>query len=223
MITFKNITIIGTSHISPKSVALVKKTILDEKPEFVGIELDFRRFTHLNSNAKKRKLSIKDIKTLGMTGFFLNLVGGWLEKKLGELTGSAPGSEMIMAAKAAKQIDAKILLLDRDITVTLKRLSKKITFKEKMTFVWDIISAPFKKRKIKFDLKSVPSEELIITLLKEVKQKYPNVHKVLLAERDLYMAKGLNTYIGKPEKVIVVVGAGHEKGVYTHLQRMARD
>ena len=62
------------------------------------------------------------------------------------------------------------------------------------------------------DLRKVPPNELIKKLIMRVKIRYPNIYKVLVHERNLYMARVLKLIIEKnPEKdVLAVVGAGHE-------------
>jgi len=51
----KEIILVGTAHISDKSVELVRKTIEEEKPDSVGIELDYERFKQLKSGKKWAK------------------------------------------------------------------------------------------------------------------------------------------------------------------------
>ncbi|HIH78293.1 MAG TPA: TraB family protein, partial [Halobacteria archaeon] len=50
---------------------------------------------------------------------------------------------------------------------------------------------------------------------REVEKTYPNVAKVLIDERNLYMAERLIELAknNKDKKIVAVIGAGHEKGV----------
>src|SRR3989344_5860817 len=124
------IKIIGTSHISPESVQKVEKTIIERKPEMVAIELDKKRFLSLvHGGNEKPKFS--DIRRIGFKGWIFALVAGWLERKLGQKTGILPGTEMLRAADAARTVSAKIALIDQDIEITLKKFSKRLTWKEK--------------------------------------------------------------------------------------------
>ncbi len=214
MISYKNITIIGTSHISSESVREVRETIRETFPDLVAIELDRRRFEALMS--KKSKTSIKDIKKFGLKGFLINVVGAYFEKKLGKLTGVAPGTEMKTAVIEAKRINAKIALIDQDITITIRKLAK-VPFKEKFFIIIDSIKNIFKKDKIKFNLKKVPSKKKISQLINMVK-KYPNLYKVLIDDRNKYMAKNLHKLMSEYEVIIAVVGAGHEDDIIKELK-----
>src|SRR3989344_1194378 len=135
MLKYKEITVIGTSHISPRSVRKVKDVIKEEKPAIVAIELDMKRYQYLINKEQSGRISIGAIRKIGFTGFLIAVFGAWAEKKLGQLTGSSPGQEMLAAANAGKKEGAVIAFIDQDISITLSRLNHKITAKEKLRFL----------------------------------------------------------------------------------------
>ena len=206
---YKNLTIIGTSHIAIQSIKEVKEVLLKEKPNIIALELDKKRFYALLS--KKRKISIRDILRLGLKGFILNLVGAWIEEKLGKIVKVKPGSEMKTAIKIARKLKSKIALIDQDIETTLKKLSKNITWKEKLRFVFSIFKAFFKRPKIKIDLTKVPSKKIIKRLTDKLKEDYPSIYNILIKERNGIMAKNLNKLMETNKSIVAVVGAGHEE------------
>ena len=214
MIQYKNLVLIGTSHISPESVKEVKKIIDEIKPTYVAVELDKGRL--LGLMGKKEKLKIKDMFKLGIKETLFIMFGSWLEKKLGKMVGTKPGDEMKVAVREAAKIKAKILLIDQEINITVKRLFKYLTFKEKIRFVGDIIKGLLGfGEKMSIDLRKVPESELIEKLILQVKERYPNIYKVLITERNEIMAKRLVKFMEKnpSEKIVAVVGAGHESGM----------
>ncbi|HLC98792.1 MAG TPA: TraB/GumN family protein [Candidatus Nanoarchaeia archaeon] len=218
---YKNLIIIGTSHIAKQSVQEVKEAIEDNKPAIVAVELDPNRYYSLKS-AKKTKIRLKDIFTLGIVGFAFALLGKWAQEKLGKLVGVMPGTEMLTALRAAQKNNATIRLIDQDIFITLKRLSKEITLKEKLRFFLDILkSIFFRKREMRrlgienLDLTKVPSKEVVKKLTKEFRKSYPNAYKVLVTERNHVMAKRLARIMEESlgKKIVAVVGAGHEEEI----------
>ena len=214
MIQYKNLVLIGTSHISPESVKEVKKIIDEIKPTYVAVELDKGRL--LGLMGKKEKLKIKDMFKLGIKETLFIMFGSWLEKKLGKMVRTKPGDEMKVAVREAAKIKAKILLIDQEINITVKRLFKYLTFKEKIRFVGDIIKGLLGfGEKMSIDLRKVPESELIEKLILQVKERYPNIYKVLITERNEIMAKRLIKFMEKnpSEKIVAVVGAGHESGM----------
>ncbi len=212
--------IVGTSHISPESVSRVSKIILSRKPDLVAIELDAKRLFAL-SHRQKQGLSFKDIRRVGIKGWLFMLLGAWAERKLGKVVGTAPGSDMLAAVSAAREIGAPLALIDRDIELTLKRVSKALTWKEKWNFVVDVFNGVFLRRGIKFDLRKVPSARLIEDLLLETKNRYPNIYRVLVIERNEFMARQLSVLVaGNPDKsIIAVVGAGHVRTIGVLLKK----
>ena len=213
---YKNIVIIGTSHISIESIKEVEAEIRKIEPEVVALELDRRRF--LGLFAKKRHISLKDIKHMGIKGFLFNSLGYYIEKKLGKLVGVAPGSEMKKAVQIAKELNCKIALIDQDVSITLKKLTNKLTFKEKMNFLNDLIFGIFKREKIDFDLKKVPSKSIIKKLTEKLKKRYPNVYFVLVEDRNKYMAKNLYKLMLDYNSVVAIVGAGHEEDLIREIK-----
>ena len=218
---YKNLILIGTSHIAKQSLEEVEKTIEKEKPDFIALELDRKRFYALTHNIKRR-LRLSDIKRIGIKGFLFNIFGAWAEEKLGKMVGMKPGAEMIKAIQLAKENKIKIALIDQDIEITLKKLSKNLTWKEKLNFMIDIFKGIFfKKSELKklgikdLDLTKVPPKALIKKLIKKVKIRYPNLHKVLIEERNEVMADRLRDLIDKhpDSKIVAIIGAGHEEEI----------
>ncbi|MBS3144480.1 TraB family protein [Candidatus Woesearchaeota archaeon] len=213
MKTYKNLYLIGTSHIAKQSVEEVEKVILEIKPKIVALELDKRRFFAL-MHPTKRKISLADIRKVGVKGFVFQLIGFWAEKKLGKIVGVPPGSEMKKAAEIAGKVKANLALIDEDIEIVLKRFSKRVTWREKGRFIKEILfSFVSSKQKIKIDLTKVPEERVIRQLTAQVRKRYPSFYKTIVEERNEYMAKNLYKLMSmeKEEPIVAVVGAGHEK------------
>jgi pheromone shutdown-related protein TraB len=212
----KNIKIIGTSHVAKESVNEIKNTILDEEPDIICVELDRNRFLSLFQ--KERKLKLSDLKVGGFGALFM-IIGRWIQKKLGDQVGIMPGADMKTAVLAAREIKSKLYLIDIPIQKTLYKLSKEVSIWEKIKLVFYIIFSPLfpKNRRLakKFDLTKVPKQEFIDEIIKEMRNKFPTLFKVLLDDRNIYMANQLKK-ISKDNpdsKIIAVVGAGHEKDI----------
>ena len=213
---YKNLTLIGSSHVSAESVRLVRETIEKEKPGIIAVELDKDRLYGLLHKGKKGFF----IKGVGLKGMLFAALGAWIERKIGKIVKVEPGSEMKMAVNLAKENNAKLALIDQHISITLRRFSQAITWKEKWNFIVDIFLGVFapteQMRKLhlkKEDLNKVPSKETIKKILEFTKKRYPNFYNVLVHERNIFMANNLaNLMIRFPdEKIVAVVGAGHEE------------
>ena len=218
---YQNLTIIGTSHIAKQSLEEVEKAIEEGKPDIVALELDRKRLYGL-MNKENRKISIYDIRRIGFKGFIFSLIGAWAEKKLGQLVGVAPGSEMKKAVMLAKKYKIKIALIDQDIEITLRRFSEVLTWKEKWNFIVDIMKQIFAgKKEIEFNLTKVPDRKIIRKLIDKVRIRYPNIYKVLIEERNEVMANNLEKIMAENEgsKILAIIGAGHEEDIIEIIKR----
>ena len=208
---YKNLVFLGTSHIARQSLNEVKKLIEEEKPDIIALELDKKRLHALMSKGP-RKIESKAIRHIGLKGFLFSLFGAWAEKKLGKLVGVSPGAEMRQAIKIAKKEGIALAMIDQDIEITLRKLSSSITWKEKMNFLVDIIKAIFtRKKEIEFDLATVPDKKIIRKLTSQLKDRYPNVYKVLIEERNAVIAENVKKLMDSApdKKILVILGAGH--------------
>lgn len=226
----KQVILIGTSHISKQSINTVTKVISEEKPDIVGVELDIMRFQSLMSSSRsksKQSFSLYNIRAVGIKGFIFALIGSWVSKKLGRLVGVEPGTEMLSAIRTANRHNIRIALIDQNINITLSRFSRFFSWKERLNFLADIVKGLVSpKKEIRemglenVDLTKVPSEELIEKLLDKTKGRYPNLYRVLVHERNIFMVKKIIKLMSRDDinKMVVVIGAGHRKGMATILE-----
>ncbi len=221
---YKNAVFLGTSHIAKQSLEEVKSSIEKETPDLIALELDQKRLQALMSRAPK-KLDFRIIRSIGLKGFIFSLIGAWAEKKLGKIAGVAPGSEMKQAARIAKKKKIGLALVDQDIETTLRRLSGSITWKEKLNFLVDILTAVFtRKNELEFDLETVPDKETIKKLTSGLMERYPNIYKVLIEERNIVIAKNIKMLMDNnpSKKILVILGAGHIEDVLKLLKGMEK-
>ncbi len=215
-----NLTIIGTAHVSEKSVEEVKNTILESEPDIVAVELDVARYQNLlnekNGVQEDKEIKIREI--LKSNNFTMFLVSGFLsyfQKKIGEEVGVKPGSEMMAAAEAATEAGAKVALIDRDIQITLKRALNRMSFWEKAKFVYSIIASFFSKDEAIEDIEDIKQGDALEEVMGYFQEMSPRAYEVLVAERDAYMAQRLLELEGN---VVAVVGAGHKKGIQKNME-----
>ena len=121
---YKNLYLLGTSHIAIQSIKEVSATIKQLKPEIVALELDPRRLKALFD--KEHKLKISDIKYLGAKAFLINYIAAGIEKKLGKPV----AKEEVFAAAEDEGISQQDI---KEILISLK--SGGETYEPKPGFV----------------------------------------------------------------------------------------
>jgi pheromone shutdown-related protein TraB len=210
----ENIEIIGTAHVSKESIEEVREAIINHQPDVVAVELDLNRYQNMmaeKNGQEKQNVNIRDlIKGDKLSIFLVSMFLSYLQRKIGDDLGVKPGSDMLVAIETAEEIGAKVALIDRDISITLKRALNKMSFFEKAKFVYGIIASVFSKEEIE-DVESIKDGDTLTEIMEYFKEMSPQAYDVLVTERDVYMAhqlQGINE-----ENVVVVIGAGHKKGI----------
>lgn len=212
----------GTAHISQKSVDEVKETIETYKPDVVAVELCERRYKGIIQKDRWENTPITSLIKSNNAYFLLaQTFLSSIQRKLGKEHGVEPGSEMVEAIKQAEEHNIPVELVDRDISVTLKRAWKKMGFFEKFHIFWEFLKAiiGFEEGEIEdLDLEELMDQDMISAMMEEFGEIAPTVKDVLISERDSYIAqKIIDAGKEKDQTVVAVVGAGHLQGIKKHL------
>jgi pheromone shutdown-related protein TraB len=205
---------VPTAHVSKNSIVLVRETIERENPDLVGVELDFARMQQLLQGPQWQQMDLNKIIREGKTHLFLlNLLLANFQRRIGADLGVKPGSEMLAAVQEAEQRKIPVLLLDRDVKVTLKRALDKMSLKEKAKLGYGIFSGFFGGGQ-KLDEKTIEQlkeKDTLNALLEQLGKELPSIKSVLVDERDLFIANMIMQ--AKAKKIVAVVGAGHMEGI----------
>lgn len=215
-----NIILIGTAHISKESVEEVRQAIETYKPDIVAVELCQRRYDTITKKDKWENTPVTALIKSNNAYFMLaQTFLSSIQRKLGEEYGVEPGSEMIAAMQEAEKHNIKVALVDRDITVTLKRAWRKMGVREKFRVVWEFLKAMlgYDEEELKdLDLKELMKQDVISQMMEEFSKIAPSAATVLIHERDQYIAQKIFDE-SKKGKVVAVVGAGHINGIKQYL------
>ncbi len=216
-----NIILIGTAHISKESVLEVRNAIETYKPDIVAVELCQRRFESITKKDKWENTPVTALIKSNNAYFMLaQTFLSSIQRKLGEEYGVEPGSEMIAAMQEAEKYRLTVALVDRDITVTLKRAWRMMGVREKFRVVWEFLKAMIgydEEELEELDLKELMKQDVLSQMLEEFSKIAPSAAKVLISERDQYIAQKIYEE-SKKGKVVAVVGAGHINGIKKHLE-----
>lgn len=220
----KEIILVGTAHISKASVELVQKTIAEEKPTIIGVELDEIRLQKLMNGEQWENTNVLKLIESGQSSLvLLNLFLSNLQKRLGENVGVKPGDEMKIAVEYAQKTKTPLLLMDRSLQITMKRALANVSIWEKLKLGGSLAMGLFGGAEEKLDEKKIEEmkqSDLVTQLMEDLSREYPKLKKTLVDERDSYIAHALIQTPGK--KIVGIVGAGHMKGIVEHLHAHAK-
>src|SRR5690625_2580715 len=173
----KEIVLIGTAHVSKHSAEQVKEVIDIERPDSVCIELDEQRYQSVMDGNQWKKMDIfKVIKEKKATLLLMNLAISSFQNRIAKQFGIKPGSEMIQGIESAKEVNASLVLADRNIQITFSRIWNKIGLKGKAMLLFSIIAGIFSREEIsEQELEEMKTQDTIHTMLQEFTKNFPRL------------------------------------------------
>ena len=224
-ITFEDsraITLIGTAHVSQDSVDEVITTIGEINPDRICVELDEGRYNSKTESKSWENLNLKTIFKEGK-GFLLlaHMALSSYQKKLGEQIGVSPGNEILSAAELALEKGIPLSFCDREIQITFKRAWRLSNGWNKIKLISSLLSAVFFNEEISAEeIEKLKETDILQSMLDEIAKELPTIKKVLIDERDEYLASQI--FEAEGENIVAVVGAGHVPGLVAHLEKLAQ-
>ena len=216
----REIFLVGTAHVSKESVDLVRKVIANEKPDRVCVELDDKRYKALSGRKRWESLDLREIiRKKQLATLLVNLILSSYQKKLGMQLRVMPGAELLEAVREAEKHDIPVSLCDRDVRVTLRRAWHETTFFKKGYLLATLLVSLFDTAEITEEkLEQLKKKDVLSELMSELGDAMPELKKVLIDERDIYLAEKIKMSSGR--KVVAIVGAGHVEGI---MKRIGED
>ncbi len=215
-------TLIGTAHVSQKSVEMVEELIESGKFDCVAVELCEPRYKNLTNSSWWKNLDIFQIFKQKRAGLLLiNLALTAYQKRLGEKLGVEAGKDMQRAVELAHENDLRLELIDRDISTTLQRIVRRVSFWQKIKLFTGLIASVFVGEEItEKQVEELKQGDLLHSVVDEFGEHLPAIKEVLIDERDEYMTGKLAALAegnSPPNHVVAMVGAGHLVGMLPAL------
>jgi len=215
----KKILLVGTAHISQSSVDEVNKVIEQEQPDTVCIELCASRHQAMVDKDQWKNTDIFKVVREGKSFLLLsNLIMTAFQKRLGSQLGVKPGAEMLAAIQASERINAELQLVDRDVKITLQRTWRGMPFWGRMKVFSQLLASLFIREEIsKEEIEKLKESDALSEAMQMLAEQSPDMKRILIDERDQFMAEKIRQAPGK--RIVAVVGAGHVKGLSLELER----
>jgi len=199
------ITIIGTAHVFDISERL-RDEILSRNPSVVAVELDKQRYVALRSEGDGKQDVPLMYRAMSI-----------LQKKIADDFGVQVGSEMLTAIETAKELGAGVAFIDLPADVTFKKMMGAMSIKEKIYFVAGMVAGLFtSKERVEKEMKRYEKNEA--DYMDILEKNMPSISRVLIDERNIYMAENLKELDRRFDSVVAVVGDGHVSGLLKELE-----
>ncbi len=130
------------------------------------------------------------------------------------------GEEMLAAAEAARDLGARIALIDMDARIAFQRFLRSMGLWERIKFFGLLLGAA-----IGVDLGSSTVEDELKRFdedsagyLEAFGKEFPAAKRVLIDERNSYMAGRIKRVCEDHARVVAVIGDGHVDGIVRELK-----
>jgi len=210
------IRLVGTAHVSQKSVEDVRSAIEEFQPDIVGVELDRGRFISLTEETADPPIS-EILKGGNFGQLLVQWVLAFIQQRIGAEAGVKPGAEMLAAIEEAEAHQKPIALIDRDIRITLSRFWGKMRIWEKIKLIGALLYSIVGVSGEEIDVDALTNQDVVSAAMEEFRKFSPRGAQALIDERDAYLAHQILMLNGRYERVLAVVGAGHIQGVQRYL------
>jgi pheromone shutdown-related protein TraB len=210
------IRLVGTAHVSQKSIDEVNAAIEEFSPDLVAVELDRGRFEALRKEAPEPQIS-EILKGGNFSQILVQWLLAYLQRRIGMDVGVEPGAEMLAAIREAEARGIPIGLADRDIRITLSRFWRRMPFFEKVKLVGALLLSIVGIGGEEIDVDKLTETDVISAAMEEFRHFAPHGAAALIDERDAFLAHRLIAFAGMHERVLAVVGAGHVEGINRYL------
>ena len=213
----KEIYLVKTAHVSKNSIEDVDLAFNEINPDSICIELDKARYESINNKDKWRDQDISKVIKEGRVGLLLvNIILSSFQRRMAKSLDTDTGGEMMEGIKLANDNNKNLVLADRSVNTTFSRIWNSLGLWEKSKLLVSVISSVFDNEEIsEEDLQSLKEADALEAALQEIGKEFPNVKKVLVDERDQYLAQKIKTAPGN--KIMASIGAAHSLGITKNL------
>jgi len=218
------LTLLGTAHISRASADKVHELLQGGDYDAVAVELCPSRHRALMDPDGLARMDLFSVIRQGRVYMVVaSLALAAYQQRLADQFGIEPGAEQRAAITVAQERQLPVLLVDREIGVTLKRTAGNLNWWKRFGFFSGLLATLLSREEVtEEEIERLKAGDVLETTFAEFAEDRRNLYVPLIEERDRYMAARLREEIaGKHhEKVLAVLGAGHLSGVAGYLQEV---
>ncbi|MDJ0805206.1 MAG: TraB/GumN family protein [Gammaproteobacteria bacterium] len=217
------ITLLGTAHVSRASAEKVTELLETGEYDAVAVELCPSRYNALLNPDSLAKMDLFKVLREGRgTLVMASLALGAYQQRLADQFGIEPGAEQREAIRIARESHRPLMLIDREISTTLKRVAGNLPWWKRLGLFTGLLAGILSKEEVsESEIEKLKEGDILETTFAEFAEDRQDLYVPLIDERDRYMAARLREEIDNKghENLLVVIGAGHMQGIARYLQQ----
>lgn len=215
-------TLLGTAHVSRASAEDVHTLLAGGGFDAVAVELCPARHQALVNPDVWGQTDLYQVFRQGRASMMAaSLALGAYQQRLAEQFNVRPGEEMRAALEGALARGLPVLLIDRDIGTTLRRVYRNVPWWQRLGLLGGLLGSVLSRERVsEQEIERLKEGDLLETAFAEFADRHTVLYQPLIAERDAYMAARLcqEAQGGGHKNILAVIGAGHLKGIAAHLE-----
>ena len=225
MVGDSRVTLLGTAHVSRTSAEKVKELIETGDYDAVAVELCPSRYNSIVNPDALAKMDLFQVIREGKASMVAaSLALGAFQQKAAEQMGIQPGAEMRQAIDCAKAAKLPVLLVDREVGTTLKRIYRNVPWWRRMNLVAGLVASVVSSEKVsEEEIERLKEGDILESTFAQFAEQEEDLFLPLIGERDHYMVARLQQEIAKHphENILVVIGAGHLAGMVKRFEEIS--
>nr|WP_298250035.1 TraB/GumN family protein [uncultured Halomonas sp.] len=214
-------TLLGTAHVSAESAEDVRRLIRSGDFDAVAIELCDSRHHSLTNPDALAEQDLFQVFRQGKAGVVAaSLALGAFQQRLADQSGIEPGAEMRAALEESRRAELPLLLIDRDVGITLKRIYHNVPWWQRFSLFSGLLGSVLSRQEVSAEeVERLKEGDVLESTFNEFAAESERLYTPLISERDRYMVLRLaeEAAPGRYRHVLVVIGAGHMKGMADHF------
>jgi len=140
------------------------------------------------------------------------------QRRVGKQLRARTEEEIIETIVQTRKAGAGLVLIDRDIRITFRRLWNMVGLKAKILLMIELTVALFNHKPIpEEDLERLRREGILMVVFKKFSKLFPQFKKVFIEERNQFLSQKIREAPGK--KIIAIVGEEHIPGIQEEMNK----
>ncbi|MEO5343228.1 MAG: TraB/GumN family protein [Gammaproteobacteria bacterium SHHR-1] len=221
------ISLLGTAHVSRVSAESVRQLLQSGRFDAVAVELCPSRYNAMLNPDVLAQMDLFRVFREGKAMLVMaNLALGAYQQRMADQFGIQPGEEFRVAIEQARAAGYPVMLIDREVATTLKRTIARVRWWQRLEVVGLLLASVISKEQVsEEEIERLKEGDMLESAFGQFAEQSAEIFQPLVAERDRYMAARLRQEVRSqgPEQLLVVVGAGHLKGMAEALQQPLAD
>jgi len=210
-------TILGTAHVSQTSAATVSSLIATGDYDGVALELCDDRLKGLMDPDAITRMDIMQVVRKGKGHMVMaSLALGAFQKRIADQLGVEVGADMRAGIESAAANSLPLMLIDRDIGTTLKRIYRNVPWYKRIKVLAGLLASVTANHSVsEEEIERLKEGDVLEATFSQFAEDSEEIYTPLVEERDQYMAARLieEGRRSRCKHILAVVGAGHLQGI----------